>query len=50
MKQEKKINRCKHKKNECDSYQKKMQDLETLITTYEEEIMKLEKKAKKLFC
>ena len=37
-------------KEECDSFLKKIKDLETLITTYEEEIKKLEEEAKKLFC
>lgn len=50
MKQEKRIDKCKNKKEECDSFLKKIKDLETLITTYEEEIKKLEEEAKKLFC
>ena len=50
IQQEAKINQCQHKKNECDSYQKKIEDLEELVAKYESEIQILDAEAKKIFC
>ena len=45
-----KISNCKHKKDECDSYQSKINDLEELLKVYERELTNLKAEVKELNC
>ncbi len=48
--QRNKITNCQHKKNECDSYQSKIKDLEELLIVYEQELIKLKAQVAELNC